>query len=94
MIEKRDDADARKGSDLLKSVVEKKIRKVFVNSLRIIEMKWGKSFDGYEEIRAEILRNGNDAVRDVRKLIADKFNVEEISDVETVVFKNNDRKGR
>lgn len=92
MIERRNDQTATRGAHLLKDLVEKKIRKVFVNSLRIIEMKWGKNFDGYEEIRAEILRNGNDAVRDARKLISERFNVEEISDVETVVFKNNEER--
>ena len=81
---------ALKSNDKLKDLAEKQIRKVFVTCLNCIEMRFGKHFEGYEEIRANILRVGNDAVRDLRSKISEDFNIEAIPDKITVYFKGKD----
>lgn len=72
--------------ELLKQNIKKQIKGVFVNALKCVEIRFGKDFDGYESIRGEILRAGNDAIRNLENLIDTKINAEIIQDVMTVRF--------
>jgi hypothetical protein len=48
--------------------LETKIKHVFKTALRCIEIKFGTQFDGYDQMRREILRVGNNAIRELREL--------------------------
>ena len=74
----------RKSSDFLKKRMEVRVKRLYVSALECIEIKFGREFDGYEEIRAKILREGNDAVRDLSKIV-DEFRVEAVPQVTTFV---------
>lgn len=52
--------------------VETKIKHVFKTALRCIEIKFGDEFEGYEQMRSEILRVGNNAIREIRELMTDE----------------------
>ncbi|MHA2111273.1 MAG: hypothetical protein ACXADW_11470 [Candidatus Hodarchaeales archaeon] len=77
-IEKKKDSRSCLFEARLCSNIEKRIKKVFVTALKCIEIKFGKEFPGYEELRSEILREGNDAIRDLKELISKGYNIEEI----------------
>lgn len=87
-IEKKDDAYSRKSSEALQELVGQSIKKVFVGCLNAIEMKFGKNFDGYDILRANVLRLGNDSIREIQDKIGEDFNVEMIPDILTIHFKN------
>jgi len=87
-ITKRDDIYSLKSSDNLKEAINKKIKKVFVGALRCIEMRFGDSFSGYEQVRREILRLGNDSSRELAEIIDKSFNVEMIPEIVTIKFVN------
>lgn len=91
-ITKKNDKYSLSSSDNLKRLLEYKIKKVFIGSLKCIEIKFGTNFDGFEQIRKEILRLGNDAIRDLHNSIDSSFNIEQVPDVLTVRFlsKGND----
>jgi hypothetical protein len=86
-ITKRKDSYAVKSSHLLKTHIYKHIKEVFVTALKCIEIKFGKGFDGYEEMRKEILDKGNAAVRAISDTIDEDFNVEKLPDITKVYFK-------
>jgi len=87
------DAKFIRGAELLKAQLQKHIKHVFVSALRCVEIKFGKDFEGYEAMRGEILRVGNDAIRNLHTMIDGKFNVEGIQDIFTIKFTNKDRNG-
>lgn len=93
-VEKNYDPYFVRSNRFLQQIADKCLRKVFVNCLNIVEMKWGKHFDGYEEVRANILRTGNDAVRDLCKTIEEDFNIESIPSKLTVHFKPTGKEGQ
>jgi len=80
--------------DVLKKVVESKIKNVFGTSLRTIEIAFGTDFDEYEKIRSEILRVGNNAIREIKELINAEFGIEEEPEEVKVRFKNSREKTR
>jgi hypothetical protein len=86
-IEKKVDMYSIKSANLLKTLVEKEIKGVFKNALRCIEMRFGRDFEGFETIRRDILRSGNDSIRKVSEMIDGNFNVEQIPDIHTINFK-------
>lgn len=92
-IDKKSDSRSLLHEARLCTAIEKRIKKVFVTALKCVEIKFGKEFPGYEELRAEILREGNDAIRDLRELINRAYNIEEVpQEVLTIKFagKEND----
>lgn len=58
--------------DYLKVALETKIKHVFKTSLKCIEIKFGTDFDGYDRMRAEILRVGNNAIRELKEIVDGK----------------------
>lgn len=86
-VEKRTDNYSVRSEQSLKLHAKKTITSVFVQALKCIELKFGKNFEGYEQLRSEILRAGNNAIRDLSDVIGLRFNVEEIPEVLTVRFK-------
>lgn len=88
-IQKKSDQRSLRSEAMLIEAVERRIKKVFVTALKCVEIKFGKDFDGYDTLRAEILREGNDAIRDLREVIKEGYNVEAIpKEVLTVQFGN------
>jgi len=87
-IVKRTDSYSLTSEARLKEIIEANIKKVYVGALKCIEMRFGDDFEGFDQIRREILRNGNDAVRNISDLISSRFNVEIVPDVVTVNFTN------
>lgn len=85
-LKKRDDPRATISARNLKEFTERKIKKVYVGALRCIEIRFGNSFDGYDQLRREILRIGNDAIREFSQALDSSFNVEQIPDVLTIKF--------
>lgn len=79
------------GTDTLNSLVERRIKSVFKTSLKCLELTVGKDHPGFEGARKEILRAGNDAIRDIREHIERQYKVEKL-DV-TVVKVDDNRKG-
>lgn len=92
-VVKKTDSRSTECSDKLKTLVRNTIKKVFVNSLKVIEIRFGKDFNGYVQLRSEILRTGNDAIRDIEDIIEQHFNIEEIPEVLTIKFKQGKAKG-
>lgn len=80
-VKKNNDAFHRKSSTSLKREVKHQINKVFVSALELIEIKFGRDFDGYSELRAKILRVGNDAIRHIDELIDGNYNVQKVPDL-------------
>jgi len=87
-IRKRIDPIARRSAASLKESLNKRVKFVFVTALECIEMRFGKAFDGYDELRAKILRVGNDAVRAIEEMV-DGCNIEKVP-VMTVVLSQSD----
>ncbi len=78
--------------EVLKKVVESKIKNVFFTSLRTIELAFGTDFDEYEKMRSEILRVGNNSIREIKELINAEFGIEEAPEQVKVKFTNNKEK--
>jgi hypothetical protein len=90
-IEKKIDHYSIKSASVLKQMIHHHIKRVFVSALKIIEIKFGKNFEGYEALRAEILRTGNDSIRDIEKAIDTRFNIEQIPEILIVKFKDKNK---
>lgn len=60
----------------LKKQVEHEVRKVFRTALTCIEMRFGDDFDGFPALRAQILRVGNDAIRELSRIIDEEYNLQ------------------
>lgn len=86
-IEKRTDKIARNSGQVLNKYIEDSIKNVFIGALSCIEIRFGKDFEGYKEIRADILRKGNDSIRKLHEVIENRFNIEQIPNIVTVNFK-------
>ncbi|RKY43067.1 MAG: hypothetical protein DRP85_00800 [Candidatus Makaraimicrobium thalassicum] len=84
-INHRDEPYFNKSKDYLRLLIYNGIKSVFVGALRAIETRLGKNFPSYPGLRAEILRIGNDAIREAHQYL-EKFNVEYIPDKETFNF--------
>jgi len=82
-IIKQEDSYHLDSADFLKRMVEENVKAVFTKALKCIEIRFGKDFEGYQGIRAEILRSGNDAIRDVSRIVDERFNVGIIPEVIT-----------
>ena len=76
-----------KSADFLKTYLAQKIKSVFVKALTCVEIRFGQEFDGYAPMRAEILRIGNDAIRECENLIDERFIIEMTQDLITIKFK-------
>lgn len=83
-IKKRTDPIARRSASSLKEGVNKRVKFLFVTALELIEVRFGKSFEGYDELRAKILRVGNDVLRSIEEMV-DSYNVEKVPE-QIVVF--------
>lgn len=90
-INKRHDKYAKKSADILKKKIRYSITSVFKTTLDMVELKFGKNFDGYEDLRAKILRTGNDAIRELEESINSKYNIEMLSNILTVVFREQEK---
>lgn len=66
------------GADQLKMLVERRIKSVFKKCLDCVEIRFGKEFDGFDKMRKEILRVGNDAIRDCKEHIDRGYKVEKL----------------
>jgi hypothetical protein len=64
-----------RSNDWLRAKLVEEIKKVFVGSLRAVETRLGTGFESFEPLRGEILRLGNDCIREMHKLL-DNVNVE------------------
>lgn len=80
-VVKRSDDEAQRSAKLLVDAAERRMKKIFVTALRCVEIRFGKEFDGYGQLRAEILRIGNDMVREFREEVEAKYNVEVVPGV-------------
>ena len=60
--------------------LEKAIKGVFTSCLEAIEIRFGDDFEGYKNLRARILRVGNDAIRDIQDSVDIKYTVERQSE--------------
>ncbi len=65
------------GSDNLKSLIERKIKSVFKTSLKCFELTVGKDHPGFEGARKEILRAGNDAIRDLKEHLDRQYEIKQ-----------------
>lgn len=88
---KKDDYYSVVSASELKKQISKMIKSVYVGCLKCVEFKFGKEFDGKKQIRGEILTLGNDCIRDIEKLIDERFNVEFVPEIISIDCKN--RKG-
>lgn len=73
-------ARGKAAEDLLKIEIEKAIKGVFTSCLEAIEIRFGDDFEGYRNLRARVLRVGNDAIRDIKDSVDDKYTVERQSE--------------
>ncbi len=71
----------------LKMEINIQIKNVFKSALRAIEIKYGPNSEGFDIIRSEILRAGNNAIRNVEVVIDNRYLVEQLPD-ETIIFKD------
>ena len=77
-IIKKTDQYSVRSEEELKTITNKLIKSVFVGALKSIELKFGKEFNGHDQIKSEIFRIGNNAIRDFDQLVTNYFNVEQI----------------
>ncbi len=87
-VKKIRDAFHRRSQVSLEREVNRQIKRVFVSTLELIEIKFGTDFAGYEELRAKILRTGNDSIRYVGDLLNKSYNVQKVPDVTIVNVAN------
>jgi len=77
-VRKRRDAFSKRSAHSLKRACNKEITRVFVTALECMEIRFGRDFEGYNELRAKILRVGNDSKRRLDEIIEEGFNIEKI----------------
>jgi len=53
----------------LKKYISGNIKSVYKTALDSIELRFGRDFEGFKEMRKTILRSGNDAIRKIESLI-------------------------
>lgn len=75
----------------IKDAIQTKVKHVFKTSLKCIEIKFGNEFEGYDQMRSEILRVGNNAIRELKELINEKFDLPEEEFITKVRFKNKEK---
>jgi hypothetical protein len=85
-ITKKTDNASLRAANLLKTQMAKQIKSVFITALKCIEIRFGRNFDGFESIRSEILRMGNEAIRQSEVVIDNGYNVEIVPEVLTINF--------
>ncbi len=56
-------------AEKINRALETKIKHVFKTALRCVEIKFGDQFEGYDMLRSEILRTGNNAIRELKELV-------------------------
>lgn len=78
-----------KSKDHLRYLLYNQIKNTFVGSLSAVENKLGKDFSLYPQLRAEILRVGNNEIRKMHKIL-DSFNIEAVSFVDE--FENQEKR--
>jgi hypothetical protein len=64
-----------RSKDWLRAHLYEDIKKLFVGALRSVETRLGTGFEGFEGLRSEILRMGNDCIRNMHRYM-DSVNVE------------------
>lgn len=55
-----------------KNYISGNIKAVYKTALDAIELRFGRDFEGFKELRKAILRSGNDAVRKIEKYLDDQ----------------------
>ena len=85
-IQKKTDRYSYHSAEALKRQVNTSIKDLFKSTLDMIELKFGKDFNGYADLRSKILRTGNNAIRQLEGLVDDRFNIEMIPEIFTVNF--------
>jgi hypothetical protein len=60
-----------------KSYIIGNIKAVYKTALDSIELRFGRDFEGFQVLRAKILRAGNDAVRKVEALLDEQSKKDE-----------------
>ena len=73
-----------RSKDRLKRDIEKEITNLFDQVLDISEVAIGDAYR-YKSFRAKVLRSGNDAIREVKKLLDRNYTVEFIPSREDVI---------
>ncbi len=77
-VKKVNDAFHRRSSHELKMEMEAMMKRVFVTALEMVEIRFGRTFDGYEELRSKILRTGNDSIRKMQENINGNYNIQKV----------------
>lgn len=77
-VKKVNDAFHRRSSHSLKMEIEAVMKRVFVTALETIEIRFGRTFDGYDELRSKILRTGNDSIRKMQENVDVNYNIEKV----------------
>ncbi len=85
---KKTDRESLKAEKDLIDFSSKQVKELFKEILSLVEIKFGKEFDGYKEVRAKILRSGNDCIRDISDKIVHDFNVEKVFDSIKIINRN------
>jgi hypothetical protein len=83
-VKKKNDAFSRRSAQSFKREMARHLTRIFVQSLECVEIRFGREFDGYDEIRAKILRVGNNAKREVERIVDEQYNVEKVPHVTVV----------
>lgn len=73
-----------RSKDRLKRDIEKEITNLFDQVLDISEVAIGDAYR-YKSFRAKVLRSGNDAIREVKKLLDRNYTVEFIPSREDII---------
>jgi hypothetical protein len=55
-----------------KKYISGNIKAVYKAALDSIELRFGRDFEGFKELRKTILRSGNDAIRKIEKYLDDQ----------------------
>ena len=77
-VKKVNDAFHRRSAHELKQETKAMMKKMFVTCLESIEIRFGREFQGYDELRSKVLRTGNDAIRKMEENIEGNYNVQKI----------------
>ena len=82
--ESRREQILERSKDRLKRDIEKEITKLFDQVLDISEVAIGDAYR-YKSFRAKVLRSGNDAIREVKKLLDRNYAIEFIPSREDII---------